>query len=287
VTLASEHPAVLDPARALLREGFRVSEVAVDGDGLADLDALANAIDERTAIVSVMAANNEIGVLQPLPEIAALCRAAGAWFHSDAAQAVGKVPFDVNEARVDLASISAHKLYGPKGVGALYVRARRPRVRLEPILYGGGHEGGLRSGTLAVAPIVGLGVALDVCLANREPEAKRLRELRERLWARLSELGGVRLNGHAEHRLPGNLNVSFEGVDIDKLLLALPDVAVSTGSACSSAKPEPSHVLRALGLSEAEARASLRFGLGRSTTAAEIDAASSRVAEEVRKQRGD
>jgi cysteine desulfurase len=287
VTLATEHPAVLDPARALVREGFDVEVLPVHADGHLDLDRLRAAVDERTALVSVMAANNEIGVLQPLAEAAAIAREAGAWFHSDAAQAAGRIELRVDRMPIDLLSISGHKLYGPKGVGLLFVRARGPRVVLEPILYGGGHERGLRPGTLPVALIAGLARALEIALAEREQEWRRLAELRDSLWQRLSnELAGVRCNGGLSERLPGNLNISIEGIDVDKLLLALPDVALSTGSACSSAKPEPSHVLLALGLSEALARASLRFGLGRGTSSDDVEFAADRVIEAVRTQRG-
>ena len=288
VTVATEHPAVLDPARALEAEGFRVDVLPVASNGLVDLDALRAAVDESTAVVSVMAANNEIGVLQPLAEIAAISREAGAWFHSDAAQAAGRIDLRVDRDPIDLLSISSHKLYGPKGVGVLYLRATRPRVRPQPILYGGGHERGLRSGTLPVALCVGLARAFELCLEEREAETKRLEELRDALWLRIeSELGGVRCNGLNAPRLAGNLNVAFEGVDADKLLLALPEFALSSGSACSSARPEPSHVLAALGLRDAVARASIRFGLGRSTTAADLHFVGDRLIEAVRMQRGE
>ena len=287
VALATEHPAVLDPLAALAREGHDVEIVPVESDGLVDLERLRAVIDDRTAVVSAMTANNEIGVLQPVAEIGSLAREAGAWFHSDAAQAVGRLSVRVDREPIDLLSLSGHKLYGPKGVGALFVRARGPRVVLEPILYGGGHERGLRSGTLPVALIVGLAKALELALLEREAEWGRLAALRDSLWRRLSsELEGVHCNGSLTQRLPGNLNVSFEDVEIDKLLLALPDLALSTGSACSSARPEPSHVLLALGLAEPLARASLRFGLGRSTTAADLETAADRVIETVRTQRG-
>ncbi|MEE3331144.1 MAG: cysteine desulfurase family protein [Myxococcota bacterium] len=288
VTVATEHPAVLDPARALEAEGFRVDVLPVASNGLVDLEALRAAVDENTAVVSVMAANNEIGVLQPLAEIAAISREAGAWFHSDAAQAAGRIDLRVDRDPIDLLSISGHKLYGPKGVGVLYLRATRPRVRPHPILYGGGHERGLRSGTLPVAQCVGLARAFELCLEEREAETKRLEELRDALWSRIeSELSGVRCNGVGAPRLAGNLNVAIEGVDADKLLLALPEFALSTGSACSSARPEPSHVLAALGLPDGLARASLRFGLGRSTTAADLKFAGDRLIEAVRMQRGE
>jgi cysteine desulfurase len=284
ITVATEHPSVLDPLRALARRGFRVTELPVAGDGILDPDAVRRALEPRTLLVSVMWANNEIGVLQPIEAIAGVCRERGIALHSDAAQAVGKVPLDVAAAGVDLLSFTAHKLYGPKGVGALYVRAGRPRLRLEPLLHGGGHEGGLRSGTLPVPLIVGFSRAIEIAAAEREAEAGRLSALRQRLLARLSsELPGVAVNGDLERRLPGNLNLRFEGVVADALLADLPDVALSTGSACASARPEePSHVLAALGLSDEAVRGSLRVGLGRSTTRAEIDTAADRIVAAVR-----
>lgn len=286
VTVASEHPAVLDTARALAAEGFRITELPVDRAGLVDPDDVARALTDRTVLVSVMWANNEIGVLQPIEAIAERCRARGVLFHSDAAQAVGKVPVDVGAAGVDLLSFTAHKLYGPKGIGALRVRRSRPRVRVEPLIHGGGHEGGLRSGTLPVPLIVGFARAVELALAEREAEAARLTALRTRLLERLrAELDGVFVNGDLERRLPGNLNVGFTGVDADALLAALPELAISTGSACASARAQRSHVLRALGLSEAELAASVRIGLGRTTTEAEVDAAAERLVAAVRAQR--
>ena len=286
ITVATEHPAVLDPCRSLESEGFELSSLGVDRDGLVDPEAIGATIRDRTALVSVMAANNEIGVLQPIAEIARVCRERGVVFHTDAAQAVGKIPIRVDDLQVDLLSFSGHKIYGPKGVGALYVRSGRPRLRLEPILHGGGHERGLRSGTLPVPLIVGMARALELCVEELEQEAARLLELRQRLWKRLAtELDGVVLNGHAECRLPGNLNVSFSGVDGDRLLLAMGNVALSSGSACSSATPGPSHVLEALGVSDALSRSALRFGLGRGNTPDEIDFAAERVIDEVRSQR--
>jgi len=286
VTLATEHPAVLDPLAALGREGARVEVVEVERDGRVNLERLRSVVDERTAVVSVMAANNEIGVLQPLDAIGQIARQSGAWFHTDAAQAGGRLALRTDEQAIDLLSLSGHKLYGPKGVGVLFVRGSRPRVQLEPLMYGGGHERGLRSGTLPVALIVGFAAALRLALEEREEEWSRLAALRDGLWQRLEQgLDGLHWNGAREPRLPGNLNVSIDGVDIDRLLLSLPELAVSTGSACSSAKPEPSHVLLALGLSEPLARSSLRFGLGRSTTAQDADFAAERVIEAVRAQR--
>jgi cysteine desulfurase len=282
VSVATEHPAVLDVCRALADEGFDFSLVPVGADGLTEVAELAAALTDRTALVSVMAANNEIGVLQPVREIAAVCAERGVVFHTDAAQAAGKIRLTVDELGVDLLSISAHKFYGPKGIGALYVR---PRTRLSPIVHGGGHERGLRSGTLPVALIVGMARALELASEEAEAEAVRLLALRERLLACLvRELEHVRLNGHASRRLPGNLNVTFRGVDGDRLLLALTDVAVSSGSACSTAKPEPSHVLLALGLSKTEAGSSIRIGLGRPTTQGDVDRAAERIVEEVRAQ---
>ena len=280
VTSAIEHPAVLDACRALANEGVRVTELPVDGGGLVDPDDVARAITPRTALVSVMAANSEIGVLEPIEAIGAICRERGVPFHTDAAQAVGKVPVDVERAHVDLLSMCAHKCYGPKGVGALYLRERRPRIAIAPLLHGGGHERGLRSGTLPVPLCVGFARALELCVAERESEAARVGALRDRLLERL-EVVGARRNGHATLRLPGNLNVAIPGASADALLVALRDVALSTGSACASARGEPSHVLRAIGLDPALARSSIRFGLGRGTTAEEIETAAGRVIEEV------
>jgi cysteine desulfurase len=281
ITSVVEHPAVLDTARALEAEGFALSELPVDSDGLIDAEGVAAALNERTRLVSIGAANSEIGVLQPLAEIGAVCREHGVAFHSDAAQAVGKVPLDVQELRVDLLSFCAHKLYGPKGVGALYVREQRPRLRLVPMLHGGGHERGRRSGTLPVPLIVGFARAVELCLEDLEAEAARIGALRDRLWELLKRgLPDLRRSGHATRCLPGNLNVCFRGVEADALLVALKDVALSAGSACASATGDPSHVLLALGLSEREARASLRFGLGRGTTLEEIDRVALRVCEE-------
>ncbi len=286
VTVVTEHPAVLDPARALAREGFSVTELPVDRAGFVHPDAVAAALTDRTVLVSVMWANNEIGVLQPIDAIAQMCRQRGVAFHSDAAQAVGKVPVDVETAGVDLLSFTAHKLYGPKGVAALRVRSGRPRVRLAPLFYGGGHEHGLRPGTLPVPLIVGFAKAVELAVAEREAEAERLSALRARLLDRLrAGIGEVLVNGDLERRLPGNLNLRVPGIDADALLAAVPEVAISTGSACASARPEPSPVLRALGLSDADVRSSVRVGLGRATTAAEVDAAAERIVAAVRVQR--
>jgi cysteine desulfurase len=271
VTVATEHKCVLETCRQLEREGFSVTILPVGQDGLLDLDRLAAAIGPRTGLVSIMAVNNEIGVIQPLARIGALCRSRGVLFHTDAAQAIGKIPVDVEAMRIDLLSISGHKIYGPKGIGALYAR-RRPRVRLMPLIDGGGQERGFRSGTLATPLCVGLGRACAIAQAEMVAENVALEALRRRLLAGLrSRVPGTRLNGTAEHRVAGNLNVAFAGVDADSLLECCPAVAASTGSACSSASVEPSYVLRALGLDEAAARSSLRLCVGRFTTEAEID----------------
>ncbi len=283
VTVATEHKAVLDPVRHLERSGLAVTVLPVRSDGLIDLDRLRQAILPQTLLVSVMYANNEIGVIQPVAAIGALCRERKVLFHCDAAQAFGKVPVDVNDAKIDLMSMSAHKLYGPKGVGALYVRRR---MQLAAQMDGGGHEAGRRSGTLNVPAIVGFGEACALSAAGMESEGKRLRELRERLRGQLERgLEAVTVNGSLEHRLPGNLNVSFAGVNAETLLMNLPEIALSTGSACSSAVAEPSHVLRALGMSDDQARSSVRFGLGRYNTAEEIDHVSQRVIEAVKRLR--
>ena len=269
------------------QEGCSVAELPIGEGGRVDPEAVRAAIGERTALVSIGAANSEVGTLQPLAEIAAVCREEGVPFHTDAAQAVGKVPIDVGRDGIDLLSFCAHKLYGPKGIGALYVRRGRPPLVLAPLLHGGGHERGLRSGTTPVPLVVGFARAVALCLADLEAEAARLRALRDRLFDGLCrELPGqVAQNGDPVRRLPGNLNVSFVGVRADALLSALRDVALSTGSACASARGEPSHVLRALGLAPERVRGALRFGLGRGTTEAEIDTVIARVAEEVRSAR--
>jgi cysteine desulfurase len=287
LSVATEHKAVLDPLTHLAGRGFEVMLLPVEAAGglragLIAAEQVAEAIRPETALVSMMLANNEIGAIQPLAEIAAVCRQHGVPLHCDATQAVGKIPVDVEQLGVDLMSFSAHKLYGPKGVGALYVR-RRPPVRLECQIHGGGQEHGLRSGTLNVPGIVGFAVALQTSLAELPSEAVRLAALRERLFAGLTaELSGVSLNGPALDqpglRLPGNLNLSFAFVDGEALLLNMRDLAVSSGSACTSANPEPSHVLRALGLDDDLVRASLRFGLGRFNTAEEVEFAISTVA---------
>jgi cysteine desulfurase len=280
VTVVTEHHSVLDTCRRLEAEGWRVSYLTVDSDGMVRLDDLRRAMSDRTVLVSVMAANNEIGVLQPLADIASLAHGHGALFHTDAVQALGKLPVDVDEDDVDLVSVTAHKLYGPKGVGALFVRRRGRRVSLRPLFDGGGHEHALRSGTLNVAGIVGFGAACALAADEQREEASRLARLRDRLLDRLqAAIDGLTVNGSMERRLPGNLNVSFEGVDGEALLVSLTDVAVSSGAACTAS--EPSHVLKALGLSTDLALASLRFGLGRWTTEGQVDYAAVHVAETV------
>ena len=271
VTLATEHKCVLESCAQLEREGFHITYLPVEPDGLVSLDGLAAALSERTLLVSVMAAHNEIGVIQPLAEIGAVCRSKGALFHSDAAQAFGKIPLDVEAMQIDLLSISGHKVYGPKGVGVLYVR-RRPRVRLLPLIDGGGQERGLRSGTLPTPLCVGIGRAAAIATGEMTGEAARLRRLKDRLQTGLARrVPGLRLNGDVERRLPGSLNFLFPGIAAVKLIEACPGIAISTGSACTSASVEPSYVLRALGLSEADANSGIRIGLGRFTTAEEVD----------------
>lgn len=286
VTVATEHRAVLDACRRLEARGWHVTCLGVNGEGLVDPDDVRRAITPRTVLISVMWANNEIGVIQPVREIGRIARECGILFHSDATQAAGKIPVDVGAEGVDLASLSAHKMYGPKGVGALYVRRRDRRVELAAQMDGGGHEQGLRSGTLNVPGIVGFGEACAIAQREMAAEGERLQQLRDRLLARLLEdLELVRVNGSMERRLPGNLNVSFAGVDAAALMRELPDIALSSGSACSSAEAGPSHVLRALGLNDAEARSSIRIGLGRFNTQEEIDYAAARMIEAVRRLR--
>jgi cysteine desulfurase len=286
ITVVTEHKAVLDVCRRLEREGFRVTFLPVDEFGRVTAAQVAAAMTEQTILVSVMAANNEIGTLQPIGEIGAVCKSRGVLFHTDAAQAAGKVPLDVQAMGVDLMSLSAHKMYGPKGVGALYVRARDPRARLEPILDGGGHERGMRSGTLPVPLIVGFGKACAISQHEMANEAQRLRPLREQLHRRIIErLDEVYLNGHPTERLPGNLNLSFDYVEGEALLMSLRNIAVSSGSACTSANPEPSYVLRALGIGDRRAHGSIRFGLGRFTTTEELDYVVEEVVKSVQRLR--
>ena len=282
VAVATEHRAVLDPLRTLERRHAAVTILTPSPDGLLEIDQLRKALRPETLLISVMFANNEIGTLQPVAEIGDICRERGVLFHSDAAQALGRAIIQVNGQKIDLMSLSAHKIYGPKGIGALYVR-RGVRSRLAAQMDGGGHEFGLRSGTLNVPAIVGFGAACQLCAEEMESERERVRHLRDRLQSRLlSELKDSVVNGSILNRLPNNLNMSFAGVDAAALLMKLPDVALSTGSACSSAAPAPSHVLRALGLTDEGARSSIRFGLGRFNTEEEIDHAAGRVIEAVR-----
>ena len=272
ITCVTEHKAVIDTCKRLEKEGYRVTYLPVQKDGLVNLDDLRAAISEKTILITIMAANNEIGVVQPIAEIGAIAKEKGILFHTDAVQAVGKIPFNVNELKVDMASISAHKMYGPKGVGALYVRRRNPRVLLSPLIDGGGHERGMRSGTLNVPGIVGFGKAAELCKIEMERDTARLKGLRDRLNKKLHEgLDEIYINGSTDHRLPHNLNISFAYVEGESLLMGINDVAVSSGSACTSASLEPSYVLKALGAGDDLAHSSIRFGLGRWTTEEEVD----------------
>jgi cysteine desulfurase len=284
VTVKTEHKATLDAMRELEREGFAVTYLDVGTDGLLDLEHLAAALRPDTTLVSVMYVNNEIGVVQDVAEIGALCRTRGILFHVDSAQATGKLPIDLATLPVDLMSFSAHKTYGPKGIGALYVR-RKPRARIEAQMHGGGHERGLRSGTLPTHQIVGMGEAYRIAKLEMDADNARIRALRDRLWAGLADLDEVVVNGDLVHRIPHNLNLSFDYVDGESLLLALTDVAVSSGSACTSASLEPSYVLRALGRSDPLAHASIRFTVGRFTTADEVEHAIAHVRAEVARLR--
>ncbi|MCH8213674.1 MAG: IscS subfamily cysteine desulfurase [Proteobacteria bacterium] len=285
VTCVTEHKCVLEAARHLEHEGFRVTCLAVGATGLIDLDRLRDAITENTVMVSVMAVNNEIGVIQPIGEIGAICRERGAFFHTDAAQAVGKIPLDVEAMHIDLMSISGHKIYGPMGIGALYVR-RRPRVRLVALMDGGGQERGLRSGTLPTPLCVGLGEACAIAGREMGDEAERVAALRDRFYKGITgRLSGVHLNGDEERRIPGNLNLSFADVDSEGLVAGIKDLAVSSGSACTSASVEPSYVLRAIGLDDGLARCAIRVGFGRFTTEDDVDFAVGRIAGEVERLR--
>ena len=286
VTCSTEHRAVLDSCKALERRGFRVTYLGVDRYGTVRLDQLREAVTDKTVLISVMAANNEIGTVQPIREIGQLAKEKGIIYHCDATQGVGKIPMSVEEMGIDLLSLSGHKIYGPKGVGALYVRSKRPKVRVSPIIDGGGHERGMRSGTLNVPGIVGLGKACQISMHELTREAARLTELRARLKDGIfGQLNEVYLNGHPTQRLPGNLNLSFAHVEGESLMMALKEIAVSSGSACTSAALEPSYVLRALGIPEELAHAAIRFGLGRFNTEEEVDYAIRRVVEEVTRLR--
>ena len=286
ITCVIEHEAVIDTCKKLEKQGARVTYLPVQKDGRIDLDDLRAAITDKTILITIMTANNEIGVLQPVAEIGAIAKDKGILFHTDAVQAAGKVPFNVNQVKADLVSISAHKMYGPKGVGALYVRRRNPRVLLAEQISGGGHERGMRSGTLNVPGIVGFGKAAAICVTEMAADAARLIALRERLNERLHQnLDEIYVNGSMEHRLPHNLNISFAYVEGESLLMGINDVAVSSGSACTSASLEPSHVLKALGAGDDLARSSIRFGLGRWTTEEEVDYVADKLTNVVRRLR--
>jgi cysteine desulfurase len=286
ITAVTEHKAVLDTCKRLEKYGYRVTYLPVQKDGLVDLDDLKRAIDDRTILVTIMAANNEIGVVQPIAEIGKLCHERGVIFHTDATQAVGKIPVDVVKQNIDLMSISAHKMYGPKGVGALYVRRKNPRVQISAIIDGGGHERGMRSGTLNVPGIVGLGKACAIASEEMAQESCKLAGMRNRLRDKImGRLDEVYINGSWEHRLPHNLNISFAYVEGESLLMGINDIAVSSGSACTSATLEPSYVLKALGTGDDLAHSSIRFGIGRFNTEAEVDYVADRVVETVSRLR--
>lgn len=287
ITQVTEHKAVLDPCRVLEKHGFQVTYLSVDSYGMIRLDELQRAVTDKTILISIMAANNEIGTLQPIAEIGKIAKKKGILFHVDAAQAVGRIPMDVEAMGIDLASFSAHKMYGPKGIGALYVRRKNPRVRLAPQIHGGGQEGGLRSGTLNVPAIAGFGEACEISAKELETETERILRLRTRLHEAITQdLDEVTLNGHPENRLAGNLNLSFSGVEGESLLMSLSEeIAVSSGSACTQARVEPSYVLKALGLAEELVHSSIRFGLGRFNTEEEVDYAARRVVQTVHQLR--
>ncbi len=283
ITAATEHAAVLDTFKRLSDLGFETTVLPVDHDGLVHPEQVSDAIRKDTLLVSVMAANNEIGTIAPIREIARICRSRGVLFHTDATQAIGKIPFDVRQEEADLVSFSAHKMYGPKGIGALYLRAARPALRIVPQVDGGGHERGLRSGTLNVPAIVGFGRACKIALQELEEDAVRVGKLRDALVERIrAGVEGVRLHGHPTLRLPHNANLTFPGVRADALMMQMKEIAVSTGSACSTATPEPSHVLRALGMPDEEVLSSVRFGLGRFTTGEEVEYAAAKVVQEAK-----
>jgi cysteine desulfurase len=285
VTTVTEHKCVLDSCRHLEQQGFVVTYLPVQKNGLVDLEQLREAVTDKTVVVSIMAVNNEIGVIQPLAEIGKICREKKAFFHTDAAQAAGKIPLDVEAMNIDLMSISGHKIYGPKGIGALYVR-RKPRVRLVAMINGGGQERGFRSGTLPTPLCVGLGEAAEICLKEMDGEARRLAKLRERMLKGLQDkLSEIYVNGDLEHRIPGNLNISFAYVEGESLMMGIKGLSVSSGSACTSASLEPSYVLRALGVEEELAHTSLRIGLGRFTTEQEVDTAVDELVRHVNKLR--
>ncbi|MGH9861231.1 MAG: IscS subfamily cysteine desulfurase [Candidatus Acidiferrales bacterium] len=286
ITQVTEHKAVLDTCKRLEKHGYAVTYLPVEKDGRINLDDLRRAITDKTILISIMSANNEIGVVQPIAEIGKMAKEKGIFFDVDGAQALGKIPVDVNKDSIDLLAISAHKIYGPKGVGALYVRRRNPRVQLSAMIDGGGHERGMRAGTLNVPGIVGFGAACEVAMKEMPEEGARLRALRDRLKDKLyTQLDGLYINGSLEHRLPHNLNISFVGVEGESLLMGIHDVAVSSGSACTSATVEPSYVLKALGVSEDLAHASIRFGLGRFNTEEEVEYVADRLVQVVTRLR--
>ncbi len=286
ITCVTEHKAILDSAKHLEKNGIRITFLPVDNDGLIDLNELTESITDKTILISIMTVNNEVGVVQDIKEIGRIAREHGVLFHTDAVQAAGKIPFDVNEMNVDIASFSAHKMYGPKGVGAIYVRRRKPRVLLSPIMDGGGHERGMRSGTLNVPGIVAFGKAAEIAREELAEESERIFGLRERLRKRLeANLDEVFINGDLERRVPGNLNMSFAYVEGESLLMGIEDIAVSSGSACTSASLEPSYVLKALGVGEDLAHTSIRFGIGRFNTEEEVDYVADRVVETVKRLR--
>jgi cysteine desulfurase len=286
ITAATEHKAILDTCKRLEKHGIRVTYLPVQANGLVDLEMLKEAITDKTILVSIMYANNEIGVIQPMAEIGKIAKAKGVLVHSDATQAVGKVPVNVIKDNIDLMSLSGHKIYGPKGVGALYVRRKSPRVQITAQMDGGGHERGMRSGTLNVPGIVGLGEACAICNADMASESKRMAYLRDKLRGKLeAELDEVYINGTTEHRLPNNLNISFAYVEGESLLMGINDIAVSSGSACTSATLEPSYVLKALGAGDDLAHSSIRFGIGRFNTEEEVDYVAAKVIEVVKKLR--
>jgi cysteine desulfurase len=286
ITTPIEHKAILDTCHYLEGKGFEITYLPVDQYGRVSAEDVRKAITPRTILVSVMYANNEIGSLNPIAEIGKVCKEKGVLFHSDAVQAIGKIPFDVNALGLDLVSLTAHKIYGPKGIGALYVRRKNPRVRLAPIIHGGGHERGMRSGTLNVPGIVGFGKAAELCMRNLETEIPRIKKLRDRMWdAFQKELDEIYLNGHPVERLPNNLNVSFAFVEGESMMMGMKDLAVSSGSACTSASLEPSYVLKSIGVGEDLAHTSIRFGLGRFTTEEEVDYAVKKVVSTVKKLR--
>ena len=284
ITVKTEHKATLDTCRELEREGYEVTYLDVQENGLIDLDYFQSVIRADTVLVSVMYVNNEIGVIQDIPKIGEICRAKGIIFHVDSAQATGKIVINLAELKVDLMSFSAHKTYGPKGIGALFVR-RKPRIRIEAQIHGGGHERGMRSGTLATHQIVGMGEAFRLARQEMDVENTRIRALRDRLWKGLSEIEEVYLNGDLTHRVPHNLNVSFNYVEGESMLMALKDIAISSGSACTSASLEPSYVLRALGRNDELAHSSIRFSVGRFTTEAEVDFTIKLIKEKIAKLR--